>query len=146
MRNLPADKKAIDFFELFFTERLYRLIVRETNCYAKREEDRLGKPLGWEQLTIDELQTWLGLYFMMGVVQKPTLHSYWEKNKVTETPDFGKIMSKDRFMNILRFIHLPDDHPDHDRLFKLRPFITKFSANFAGTTFLNRICQLTRRW
>lgn len=34
VRNLPLDKKAMDFLELFFTERLYRLIVRETNRYA----------------------------------------------------------------------------------------------------------------
>ena len=33
VRNFPAAKKAIDFFELFFTELLYHLIVRETNRY-----------------------------------------------------------------------------------------------------------------
>ena len=57
VRNLPADKKAIDFFELFFTERLYRLIVRETNRYARQEQQRLGKDLRWRELTIDEFRT-----------------------------------------------------------------------------------------
>lgn len=79
VRNLPPDKKAIDFFKLFFAKKLYRLIVRETNRYAGQER-RLVKPLGWIELTINELRTWLGLYFAMGIVQKPTLHSYWEKD------------------------------------------------------------------
>ena len=68
VRNLPADKKEIDFFELVFTERLYRLIVRETNRYARQEQQRLGKDLRWRELTIDEFHTWLGLYFAMGLV------------------------------------------------------------------------------
>lgn len=149
VRSLPADKKPIDFFQLFFSERLYRLIVRETNRYARQEEERLRKRLDWHELTANELKTWLGLYYKMGVVQKPTLHSYWEKNKVTETPGFGKIMSRDRFMNILRFLHfvdnndeLPSDHPDHDRLFKLRPFIDEIQRQFRQK-LTKRHCKYT---
>ena len=126
VRNLPPDKKVIDFFELYFTERLYRLIVRETNRCAGQEQQRLAKLLGWIELTINELRTWLGLHFAMGIVQKPSLHSYWKKDQVTVTPSFGNIMSYNRFMNRLRFIHFVDNesevpcHPAHqDHLFKI---------------------------
>ena len=129
VRNLPADKKAIDFFELFFTERLYRLIVRETNRYARQEQQRLGKDLQWRELSIEEFRTWLGLYFAMGLVQKPLILAYWETNSVTSTPAFRKIMLRQRFESILRFLHFVDNNSvlpwaeDRDRLFKIRPVI-----------------------
>ena len=81
VKNLPQDKKPIDFFKLFFTDRLYRLIVHETNRYAKQEQQCLGKHFSWKELTINEFKTWLGIYYMMGIVQKPSLHSYWEKKQ-----------------------------------------------------------------
>ena len=115
VRNLPPDMKAIDFFELYFTQRLYCLIVRETNRYAGQEQQRLAKPLGWTEPTVNELRTWLGMYFAMGIAQKPTLHCYWEKDQVTATPSFGNIMSRNRFMNILRFIHFVDNESEVPR-------------------------------
>lgn len=137
VRNLPPDKKAIDFFELYFTERLYRLIVRETNRYAGQAQRRLAKPLGWIELTINKLRMWLGLYFAMGIVQKPSLQSYWEKDQVTVTPSFGNIMSSNRFMNILRFIHFVDNESEvpcnpaqHDCLFKIHSVLDELQRQF----------------
>ena len=103
VRNLPADKKAIDFFELFFTERLYRLIVRETNRYARQEQQHLGKDLQWRELSVKEFRTWLGLYFAMGLVQKQSISAYWETNSVTSTPAFRKIMLRQRFQAFCDF-------------------------------------------
>ena len=109
------------------------------------EPQCLGKDLGWKELTINKLKSWLGLYYMMGIVQKPSLHSYWEHNKVTQTPGFGAIMKRDHFKSILRFLHivnkedeLPKDHPDHDRLFKLRPFIREIHCQFQHNYIQNR--------
>lgn len=137
VRNLPPDKKVIDFFELCFTEQLYRLIVHEMNHYAGQERPRLAKPLGWTELIINELRTWLGLHFTMGIVQKPSLHSYWEKDQVTVTPSFGNIMSHNRFMNKLHFIHFADNEsevPHHsaqqDHLFKIRSVLDELRRQF----------------
>ena len=136
IRNLPPDKKAIDFFELFFTERLYRLIVRETNRYARQEQQRLGKDLHWRELTIDEFRTWLGLYFAMGLAQKPSISAYWERNKITSTPAFGKTLPRQRFGSILRFLHFVDNNSappreeERDRLFKIRPVIEELRRQF----------------
>lgn len=144
VRNLPADKKAIDFFELFFTERLYRLIVRETNRYARQEQQRLGKDLRWRELTIDEFRTWLGLYFAMGLAQKPSISAYWERNKITSTPGFGQTMPRERFGSILRFLHFVDNNSappreeDRDRLFKIRPVIEELRRQFQLNYILSR--------
>ena len=144
VRNLPADKKAIDFFELFFTERLYRLIVRETNRYARQEQQRLGKDLQWRELSIEEFRTWLGLYFAMGLVQKPSISAYWQTNSLTPTPAFTKIMPRQRFESILRFLHFVDNNSvlpwakDRDRLFKIRPVIEELVRQFQQNYILTR--------
>ena len=54
-------------------------------------------------------------------------------------------MKRDHFKSILRFLHfvnkedeLPKDHPDHDRLFKLRPFIREIHCQFQHNYIQNR--------
>ena len=54
-------------------------------------------------------------------------------------------MSRDRFCLILKFLHLNDNsrckrkgEPGYDSLFKLRPFLTKLTANFQKCYTLNR--------
>ncbi|GFO24206.1 PiggyBac transposase uribo1 [Plakobranchus ocellatus] len=54
-------------------------------------------------------------------------------------PFFGSVMPKDRFSLLLSFLHLanneeqpPHDHPNHDPIFKIRPFIERLNANFQG--------------
>lgn len=79
---------------------MYRLIVRETNRYAGQEQRRLAKPLGWIELTVNKLHMWLGLYFAMGIVQKPSLQSYWEKEQVTVAPSFGNIVQQQIYEHI----------------------------------------------
>jgi len=43
---------------------------------------------------------WLGLYFAMGIVQKPSLQSYWEKEQVTVAPSFGNIVQQQIYEHI----------------------------------------------
>jgi len=37
----------------------------------------------WIDRTVNEFRMSLGLYIAMGIVQKPSLYSYWEKDQVT---------------------------------------------------------------
>ena len=73
----------------------------------------------------------------MGVVNYPALHQYWSKNWPFQTPTFSSIMSRDRFLLLLKFLHLTDNRnqvprgsPGHDRLFKLRSFMSALITQF----------------
>jgi uncharacterized membrane protein len=44
---------------------------------------RVGK---WEAVTVDEMYAVLALFMLMGIIQKPTLQSYFSKNRLPETP------------------------------------------------------------
>ena len=73
----------------------------------------------------------------MGIVRKPTVESYWPNNPLLSTPIFGSVMPRNRFLLLMRFWHCSDNSkeparkaPDRDRLYKVRPLLTKLQTQF----------------
>ena len=142
VRMLP-NKSALDFFELIFTDDLHNLIITETNRYAtqQRKEPRNQK-MPWTTLTIEEFKTWLGLYLSMGIVQQPSLMNYWTQSTLTKTPGIAAVMTRTRFLQILRYLQfidndsevakLPKDSPDYDKLYKIRDLLNIIRRNIQG--------------
>ena len=105
---------AEQLFGLFFTDYLLRLIVGETNRYAgqcmAKPPKRGRKHTEWSDVTIPELKTWLGLMLAMGIVQKKgRLGEYWSTHWLTQTPGFNDTMPRNRFLQILRYLHFVDN-------------------------------------
>jgi hypothetical protein len=48
-------------------------------------------------LFINEIYIVLGLYLLMGIVQKPTVRSYFSTRRVISTPGFSDVISRERF-------------------------------------------------
>ena len=78
-------------------------------------------------LTVNELQMFIGLVILMGIVHKPNINSYWSRDELYNTPIISKVMPRDRFKVILRFLQFSDnatcnaDDADRDSLHKVRP-------------------------
>ena len=75
-------------FELFFDKELIQQIVVETNRYAEQYKNARGNLFSfrsflrsWKPVTENEIYTVLGLFLLMGIVQKPTARSYFLKKK-----------------------------------------------------------------
>jgi uncharacterized membrane protein len=49
----------------------------------------------WKPVSEDEIYVVLALFMLMGIVQKPTLQSYFSKNSVLAIPVFGCVISMD---------------------------------------------------
>ena len=71
----------------------------------------------------------------MGLLRLPRINDYWSRSKILSTPWFPSIMSRDRFHNILRYLHLNDSlqqkrhrEEGHDHLYKVRPLIGHLRA------------------
>ena len=79
-------------FKMFFGDELVELIVCETNTYAAQKiQARSFIPLcsrmrDWKPVTKDEIYVVLAIFMLMGIIQKPTLHSYFSKNYILATP------------------------------------------------------------
>ena len=78
-------------------------------------------------LTVNELQMFIGLVILMGIVHKPNVNSYWSRDELYNTPIISKVIPRDRFKVILRFLQFSDnatcnaDDADRDSLHKVRP-------------------------
>ena len=78
------------------------------------------------------MKAWIGLVILMGHTHLPSYSSYWSTAFLAKQPLFGKIMTRDRFLSILQFLHLcnnnedlPADHENHDRLHTIIEFMER---------------------
>jgi len=104
----------LSFFHLFITSEIMDVIVVETNRRAAqlasqkhaRPHARLNK---WCDTNADEMHVFVALILYQGIIQKPTLDSYWTTRLLLSTPYVRFIMSRDRFELLLRCLHFADN-------------------------------------
>lgn len=138
--DMPENSTCLDFFELFFTHDVYKIILDETIRFERQKrqlEDSVAGNL--QNCSVEELKAWLGLTLAMDLVKKINLKSYWSTNSVIKTPLFTETMSRDRYLTILRYLHFvnndnapaPDD-VNRDKLWKIRPFLASLLPRFTA--------------
>ena len=121
----PPEARALDYFELFYTQEIWERLVTETNRYYDQQHHANPPHRPWEPVTVDVMKAFIGLTLSMGIMKLPSRHDYWRKKKFIFATNFSDIMSRDRFDMIWRYLHLQDNSvPDQDPLRKLRWFIT----------------------
>ena len=94
------------------------LIVDQTNKYAAKVNDekrrsgkmlRKSRDLLWHNTNISEMYCFLSLVILQGIVQKPSISSYYSRNAPIATPFFGKCIGRDRFHLLLKYLHFTED-------------------------------------
>lgn len=102
------------FFELFFDEQLMLQIEMEKNCHTEQyitqnvaeEKSRMKVR---KETNLEEMYVFLGLLILQDVTAKSDIELYWSKNKLLETPMFGKFISRNHFQVILRSLHFSNN-------------------------------------
>ena len=94
------------------------------------------------------MRAFLGLFLSMGLVKKPSLRSYWNTSLdtwITNTPAFKSVMPRNRFQNLLRFLHcnnneeeVPRGQEGHDHAHKIRPVLDLLNNTFKDNYELAR--------
>lgn len=147
--QIDPEDSPLKYFELFVDDTLWEQLVEQTNLYAQQviahKGDTLKKhsPLSqWKPVTLTEMKTFFGLLFLMGIIEKPDIRSYWSVNPMLSTPFFGKCMSRNRFDSILTAFHvndntqnLPRNSENYDKVFKIRPLLTHMEGKFGSVYF-----------
>lgn len=120
-REAEQATRPSDFFRLFFSSNLLKLVIDESNKYAFQKNFELN-------LTIEELHVFLGILLLSGYEKYP--------NKRSAADDVPKLVQNSmrlkRFERILKFLHFNDNSKiiKGDRLFKIRPLIDQLNNNF----------------
>ncbi|CAK9795904.1 PiggyBac transposable element-derived protein 4 [Anthophora quadrimaculata] len=127
---LPDDNSPIGFFYFIFTEYLWEMIVCETNKSGQefQRESSSSRMKHFKNITVEEMKKFLGLLFHMGHVKFPKINDYWRKDEFFKTTLFGNIMSRNRFLQILKAFHCNfEANSKVDRLGKIRPLVEFFN-------------------
>ncbi|KAK8372480.1 hypothetical protein O3P69_015020, partial [Scylla paramamosain] len=122
-----------DFFRAFFDDDIIQLIVDETNRYNEwlRNVTDFISPHSrfnaWTDATMNDILVFLALTLLMPLIKKHDIRDYWSTKPMTQTPEFAKYMTRDRYQMLMSFLHFVDNTlPDRtDRLWKIRPVMSK---------------------
>ena len=142
LKDIDDTDSPIEIFELFLENDDFEQIANETNRYAAqllegkilKDKSRFQK---WRETTVSEMKKFFAIVIAMGLLTQMDVSEYWTVNPVTVTPFFPSVMSRDRFLLLLTFIHLNDNKEyiqrgteGHDPLFKLGPLYHMILARF----------------
>ncbi len=127
-----------DIFNSLFPAQAVQLIVNETNRYAEQYFASIGgkknlppfsKAKNWKDVTEEDIRAFIGLLLYMGLVRLPSYSMYWSNCWLLNL-GMKSVISRDRFLLILRFLHCADNDeaaprgdPGYDRIFKIRGLV-----------------------
>ena len=120
----------LEFFQLFLFDNFIDQLVAQTNLYAYQERSTYGHLSPCSDVTREEILGCLGLNIAMGFVSLQSIRDYWSREPLLAHPWFGTVMSRNRFQQILRYLHMvdnsqavPSSSRTYDKLWKVRPLI-----------------------
>ncbi len=104
------------------------IAVNQFFAEVRNGRKRLGphaSTRNWRRVDADDMKTFLGLVLFMGTAKFPAYDIYWSNNWMLNLGIKG-VMSRDKFLMILSFLHCADnkdmparDDQNYDRLYKI---------------------------
>ncbi|KAK3716928.1 hypothetical protein RRG08_026718 [Elysia crispata] len=145
----PPQAEPIDYINLFFTDDLINLMVRQTNLYsdqwiqAKRQylidkpHSRVHSWIKGGLVSPQEMRAFLAVLFNMNPNPKHVKESYWDSiHKSQQMPWFPEHFNRDRFSLISKFLHFannadapPEGHTQY-KTYKVQPIVDHFNNRF----------------
>lgn len=111
------------------TNKFYHFLVTNT---VLSKHFKLGK---WKDTNLNEMYIFFALTLLTPHVKKNNIKDYWYTLVLLSTPIFGKILTRDRFLLLLRVLHFNDNHNQipGDRLFKIKTIVESLCKKFKSS-------------
>lgn len=116
------------YFDKYIDNSILENFVQQTNLYSVQQK---GNSIN---TCTSEIEQFLGIHLMMSVVKMPSYRMYWA-NETRFSPVADKL-SRNRFDCLRTYFHVNDNanmtnakDKNHDKLFKVRPFIDSVREN-----------------
>ena len=116
----------MSYFKVFFADKIIKDIVLESNRYRNQVQLQQPSKRTCKPIVKEEISAFIGLTIAMGIAKFPEIRDYWKSKGSFHMPWFASIMTRDRFEEIYRYLHLADndkqaprDLPNFNKLYKL---------------------------
>lgn len=115
----------LELFRLFFDMDIMTLLHHHTNNYC-RYKNRCA------DITMDEIQCFIGVLMVSGYVQVPKRYMYWETAEDCHNELIHSAISRDRFTYVIQNIHCSDNNAlnANDKFSKVRPLFNALNQRF----------------
>lgn len=138
--NLGEEPSILTIFELFFPDEFVQKIVDQIHLYYDFLDKNLtdkSRLKNWKPTNVSEIYMFLAISLLMAQIKKNRITEYWSKDALIETPIFGQLMSRDRWLLLLRMLHFSDSAnvDKKDRLFKIRMVVDHFRDTFKNCLY-----------
>ena len=60
----------------------------------------------WTQVTVEELQAYIGFMILLGIVHLPSIYNYWQGDEIYH---YTPVASRDQFFELHRYLHFADN-------------------------------------
>ncbi|XP_061184352.1 piggyBac transposable element-derived protein 4-like [Saccostrea echinata] len=120
---------------MFYSQELFEKIVEYTNLSAatKRTADPEYHNGSWTDVTVEEMKAYYGILLLMEVMTFERDELYWYNNEKYWVigSKIGEIMTRDRYIQIKRYLHFSDDRNNNDdKLHKVRMILDTLRSSF----------------
>ncbi len=123
----------LHYLELILDQEFFDDVVKLTNYNAqsKSKEIQRSHEMLWQNITLKELRSFLGMFFWMSLVRYPEITDHWATNSIFFNEVFSSKMSRDRFKQILARITFCDKQSEKKEIpfNKLSVLISKVLDN-----------------
>ncbi|XP_075929103.1 uncharacterized protein LOC116950672 [Petromyzon marinus] len=137
--GLPLDASVLDYFMLFWPDRLFDVVTKETNRYAEQKIAESGKadPL-WSPTTSREMKAFFAVAIMMGIKDLPRVWCYWSGNPALRCEWVSGTMTHTRYSKVSQYLHARNNvgtpargQRGYDPIYKVRNVVEEVRANFS---------------
>ena len=122
----PLVATPITYFRLFAAANI-ELLMKETNHHA-----HLRQVEDWEDMDVPDMERFIGILILMGLVRIPKLSLYWEDRddgfNMFRLDSIASRMSESVFARIFRHLHIASSTVPNDRLHKVKRFLENMNA------------------
>ncbi len=146
INSFPDVSTPYEHFKYFCNDKVISLLVREiNNFYITSKEKNIFTPKSrvqlFQEVTSDDIHIFLALTMLMTHMKKQRIEDYWSKDILIETPVFSKYMARNKYQNILKFLHFSSINASpssEDRLWKVRTVMNLFQESFKNCMIPNQ--------
>ncbi|VDI58614.1 Hypothetical predicted protein [Mytilus galloprovincialis] len=100
-------------------------LVQETNLNATRKQQLAGRnDTNWTETDFAEMSAYLGILFLMGIIQVPDYKFLWSTNKFLANGGVKDVMPVKRYEKLTQYLHVNEPEADStDKLARIRPIL-----------------------
>lgn len=126
VKNDLENLEPVAVFEKLFDDEIFDLLVHETNLYSSQKNEHSFF------VSKADMKLFVGILLLTGYHKLPSERNYWSLNQDLRVPVIQNAMSRNRFQEIKKYVHLADNNSldKNNKMAKLRPLISLLNQKY----------------